>query len=220
MSFPEWRIQPDAVFLASPVIPVIVINEMSDAIPLAEAVFAGGIQTLEVTLRTTVALDAIRLLTKTFPESLIGVGTVINSRQLDDAIDAGAKFAITPGQTQSLLVAGRKASIPLIPGIASISELMDGLEAGYNHFKFFPAVVAGGIQMLRAIHGPFPQAMFCPTGGINAENYWDYLKLPNVSCVGGSWIVPDQAIRKRDWALITHLCKSIQKKVIKEEITV
>ena len=211
MSFPDWSLSPATVFSASPVIPVIVIKNLAHAIPLAKALLAGGINVLEVTLRTPAALDAIQLLTRTFPEALIGVGTVTTPEQLQQAIDVGAKFAISPGQTNALLKAGRESSIPLIPGIASVSELMEGLSLGYTHFKFFPAAAAGGVPMLRAIYGPFPQTRFCPTGGINEKNYSDYLALPNVSCVGGSWIVPDEAINKGNWALISTLSKSVQK---------
>ena len=169
MSFPDWSLQPATVFSASPVIPVIVIKNLAHTIPLATALLAGGINVLEVTLRTAVALDAVKLLTRTFPDALIGVGTVTTSDQLKQAIDVGAKFAISPGLTNDLLKAGREGSIPLIPGIASVSELMEGLNSGYTHFKFFPAAVAGGVPMLKAIYGPFPQARFCPTGGINEE---------------------------------------------------
>ncbi|MCL9683295.1 bifunctional 4-hydroxy-2-oxoglutarate aldolase/2-dehydro-3-deoxy-phosphogluconate aldolase [Legionella maioricensis] len=211
MSFPDWSLSPATVFSASPVIPVIVIKDLAHAVPLAKALLAGGINVLEVTLRTAAALDAIQLLTRTFPEALIGVGTVTTPEQLQQAIDVGAKFAISPGQTHALLKAGCESGIPLIPGIASVSELMEGLSLGYTHFKFFPAAAAGGVAMLRAIYGPFPQARFCPTGGINEKNYSDYLALPNVACVGGSWIVPDEAINKENWALVSALSKSVQK---------
>jgi 2-dehydro-3-deoxyphosphogluconate aldolase/(4S)-4-hydroxy-2-oxoglutarate aldolase len=206
MSFYNWLVQPEKVFSSSPLMPVLQIKEIQQAIPLATALFSGGIHALEVTLRTEIALEVVRLLTTTFPDAMIGVGTVTTPDQLKQAIDAGAKFAFSPGQTQALLLAGTKASIPFIPGIASISELMEGLVLGYTHFKFFPAVAAGGIPMLKAIYGPFPQARFCPTGGINETNFSDYLALPNVSCIGGSWIVPEEAIKKGNWALITDLC--------------
>ncbi|KTD65858.1 bifunctional 4-hydroxy-2-oxoglutarate aldolase/2-dehydro-3-deoxy-phosphogluconate aldolase [Legionella shakespearei] len=209
MSFPDWAVQPAKIFNASPVIPVIVINDLEQAIPLASALFAGGIQVLEITLRTPVAVQAIQLLTDRFPDALIGAGTVTNPNQLGQVIEAGARFAISPGQTHALLMAGREASIPLIPGVSSVSELMSGLDCGYTHFKFFPATAAGGIPMLRAIAGPFPDVRFCPTGGINATNYKEYLTLPNVSCVGGSWIVPEQAVTNGDWSLITELCLSV-----------
>ncbi|MCL5272343.1 MAG: bifunctional 4-hydroxy-2-oxoglutarate aldolase/2-dehydro-3-deoxy-phosphogluconate aldolase [Gammaproteobacteria bacterium] len=209
MLFPDWQLQPDRVFSASKVVPVIVIRDLKQAIPLAAALIAGGIRVLEVTLRTPIALDVIKLLNRTFPDALIGAGTVINPKQLQQVIDAGAQFAISPGLTRSLLIAGRSSSIPLIPGVASVSELMEGLEVGYTHFKFFPAAVIGGIPMLRAINGPFPDVCFCPTGGVNEQNFRDYLALPNVSCVGGSWIVPDEAIKNNDWSLITELSSSV-----------
>ncbi|RUR18069.1 bifunctional 4-hydroxy-2-oxoglutarate aldolase/2-dehydro-3-deoxy-phosphogluconate aldolase [Legionella sp. km535] len=210
MSFPDG-LTAEYVFSASPVIPVIVIRDLNKAIPLASALFAGGVKVLEVTLRTPVALDAIQLLTQTFPDALIGAGTVISPEHLDRVAQAGAQFAISPGQTNSLLLAGQKSRIPLIPGIASVSELMAGLEFGYSHFKLFPAAAVGGIQLLRALSGPFPDVRFCPTGGITEENYRDYLALPNVSCVGGSWIVPEQAIKNNEWSLITELCLSMGK---------
>lgn len=209
MSFPDWAVQPAKIFSASPVIPVIVIKDLEQAIPLASALFAGGINVLEITLRTPVALEAIQLLTRHFPDALIGAGTVTNPNQLQQVIDAGARFAISPGQTNALLMAGRDVTIPLIPGIASVSELMMGLDSGYSHFKFFPAAAAGGIAMLRSIAGPFPDVRFCPTGGINETNYNEYLALPNVTCVGGSWIVPEQAVNNSDWSLITELCLSV-----------
>lgn len=206
MSFSNWAVQADTVFCSSPIMPVIQIKDLEHAIPLATALFAGGINALEVTLRTPVALEAVRLLTETFPEALIGVGTIITPAQLEQSIEVGAKFAFSPGSTQELLKAGRDASIPLIPGVTSISEMMTGFVLGYTHFKFFPAVAAGGIPMLRAFYGPFPHVRFCVTGGINESNFSDYLALPNVSCVGGSWIVPEEALKKNDWPLITELC--------------
>lgn len=213
MTFPNWIIQADEVFRSSPVIPVVVIKKLEHALPLADALFAGGIHAVEIVLRTSVALDALQLLTKSFPDALIGVGTISTPEQLKQATEAGAKFALSPGITKALLEAGCHSHIPLIPGISSISELMEGLSLGYTHFKFFPAVVAGGINMLKAIYGPFPQAKFCPTGGINENNFAEYLMLPNVSCVGGSWIVPEEAIKNENWSLITDLCLSLRQKV-------
>ncbi len=209
MSLINWSLQPSVVFSASPVIPVIVIKELEQAIPLATALLTGGINVLEITLRTSVALETIQILTTTFPDALIGAGTVTTPMQLQQAIDAGAKFAISPGQTHTLLMAGCDGRIPLIPGISSVSELMEGLNLGYTHFKFFPAAATGGVAMLKAIYGPFPQARFCPTGGISEENYTEYLALPNVCCVGGSWIVPDGAIAKGNWPLIANLAQSV-----------
>ncbi|QMT61305.1 bifunctional 4-hydroxy-2-oxoglutarate aldolase/2-dehydro-3-deoxy-phosphogluconate aldolase [Legionella sp. PC997] len=213
MSFPNWLVRPEIIFSTSPVIPVVVIKEIEDALPLATALFAGGIHIIEVALRTPVALEAVELLLKTFPEALIGVGTVTTPEQLKHVADMGAKFALSPGKTQALLTAGCSSNIPLIPGVSSVSELMEGLFLGYTHFKFFPATAAGGANMLQAMHGPFPQAKFCPTGGINEKNFSDYLALPNVSCVGGSWIVPEEAIKKGDWALITDLSLSARHSV-------
>jgi len=212
MPSPNWNLHSESVLNASPVMPVIVIKDLEHAIPIATALFAGGIQVLEVTLRTPVALRAVTLLTQTFPQALIGVGTVTTPTQLAAAISAGAKFAISPGQTQALLNAGLNVPIPFIPGVSSVSELMEGLALGYTHFKFFPAEAVGGIAMLRSIYGPFPQARFCPTGGINEENYADYLALPNVSCVGGSWLVPDKIVSQKNWSLITDLSLALSTK--------
>lgn len=208
MSFSNWLVPADTVFCSSPVIPVIQIKEIEQAIPLATALFAGGVNALEITLRTPIALEAVRLLVQTFPEALIGVGTIVTPEHLEQAVEMGAKFAFSPGSTQDLLRAGLNSNIPFIPGVTSVSELMEGLALGYTHFKFFPAVTAGGIPMLRSFYGPFPQARFCATGGINESNFADFLALPNVTCVGGSWIVPDEAIKKNDWSLITELCFS------------
>lgn len=209
MSFPNWSTQPELVFSKSPIMPVIVIKELGQAIPLAQALIDGGVPILEVTLRTPIALEAVSLLTKTFPEAFIGVGTVTTPQHLVQAVDAGAQFALSPGCTQELLEAGVKSRIPFIPGIATVSELMQGLALGYTHFKFFPAAASGGTSFLKAVHSPFPQARFCPTGGINALNASEYLALPNVSCVGGSWVVPEEAIARGNWSLIKQLCLSV-----------
>ncbi|MDP5143480.1 bifunctional 4-hydroxy-2-oxoglutarate aldolase/2-dehydro-3-deoxy-phosphogluconate aldolase [Rheinheimera baltica] len=208
MAFENWQLQPGTLFDQGPVVPVIVIKDLADAVPMAKALLAGGIKVLEVTLRTPAALDAIRLLAKEVPEAIVGAGTVTTAVQLQQVIDAGAKFAISPGLTRELLQAGKDAIIPLIPGIASISELMEGTGLGYSHFKFFPAEAAGGVKTLKSIYGPFADIRFCPTGGINEKNFKDYLALPNVKCVGGSWIVPDDAVANKDWSRITELCKA------------
>lgn len=206
MSFQNWQLQPDTLFAQGPVVPVIVIKDLATAVPLAKALLAGGIKVLEVTLRTPVALEAIELLANEVPDAIVGAGTVTTAEQLQKVIAAGAKFAISPGLTRELLAAGKEAPIPLIPGIASISELMEGTGLGYTHFKFFPAEAAGGVKTLKSIHGPFSDIRFCPTGGINEKNFLEYLALPNVRCVGGSWIVPDDAIVQGDWQRITDLC--------------
>jgi 2-dehydro-3-deoxyphosphogluconate aldolase/(4S)-4-hydroxy-2-oxoglutarate aldolase len=205
MAFTNWQLQPSVLFAMGPVVPVIVIKDLADAVPMAKALLAGGIKVLEVTLRTPVALDAIKLIAEQLPEAVVGAGTVTTPEQLGLAAAAGAKFAISPGLTRELLQAGKEANIPLIPGIASISELMEGTAFGYTHFKFFPAEAAGGVKTLKSIHGPFADIRFCPTGGINEQNFRDYLALPNVSCVGGSWIVPDSAVANKDWHKITEL---------------
>lgn len=192
----------------SPVVPVIVIDDLADALPMAKALLAGGVDVLEVTLRTPAALDAIKLLSDELPDALVGAGTVTNPEQLEQVRAAGAKFAISPGITDALLQAGQVSDIPLIPGISTVSELMHAIDFGYSHLKFFPAEAAGGVAMLKAISGPFPQIRFCPTGGISLHNYRDYLALPNVLCVGGSWLVPKDAVQEGNWQKITQITAS------------
>ncbi|MDP1604616.1 MAG: bifunctional 4-hydroxy-2-oxoglutarate aldolase/2-dehydro-3-deoxy-phosphogluconate aldolase [Legionella sp.] len=208
MAFVNRSLEPATLFSLTPVIPVIVINSLAEARPLAEAILAGGVNVLEVTLRTPIALEAIHLLRQQLPEVFVGAGTVTNSHQLQQCVDAGAEFALSPGLTRELLEAGKAASIPFIPGVSSISELMEGVGLGYNHFKLFPAEVVGGVNLLKAIYGPFKDAHFCPTGGINARNFVDYLSLPNVNCVGGSWIVAEPLIKEGNWLEITSRCLS------------
>jgi 2-dehydro-3-deoxyphosphogluconate aldolase/(4S)-4-hydroxy-2-oxoglutarate aldolase len=197
----------EQVMTASPVVPVIVIERVEDAVPLARALVAGGLKVLEVTLRTSAALDSIRAINAEIDDAILGVGTVTNAGQLQASVEAGAKFAISPGLTAGLLEAKNDFDIPLLPGIATISEMMLGIEAGLKHFKFFPASAAGGAAMLKAFAGPFPDIRFCPTGGINEKNFLEYLALPNVPCVGGSWVAPANAVKERDWATITRLSK-------------
>jgi 2-dehydro-3-deoxyphosphogluconate aldolase/(4S)-4-hydroxy-2-oxoglutarate aldolase len=208
MAFENWQLQPATLFSQGPVVPVIVINDLAYAVPMAKALVAGGLRVLEVTLRTPVAIDAIRLLSQEVPDAIVGAGTVTNAEQLQQCIEAGAQFAISPGMTRELLQAGKDSTIPLIPGIASISELMEGLALGYTHFKFFPAEAAGGVKTLKSIHGPFSEVRFCPTGGINETNFLEYLALPNVQCVGGSWVLPADAIAAGNWNEITRLCQT------------
>lgn len=193
------------VLSAGPVVPVLVVSDVAAAIPLAKALIAGGIKVLEVTLRTPQALDVIKAIADHVPEAIIGAGTVTTPEMLQQVIAAGGQFAISPGLTEQLLQAGNDASIPLIPGIASVSELMTGLDAGYDTFKFFPAEASGGVKALKSIVGPFPHVTFCPTGGITPAIYNDYLAIPNVRCVGGSWMVPSDAIASGDWEKITEL---------------
>ena len=201
----QWKIPALEILEAGPVVPVMVIHELAHAVPLARALLAGGVRVLEIVLRTPVALDAIRAIACQVPEAITGAGTVVYGRDLQAVTEAGALFAISPGLTPGLLDAGMEGPIALIPGIATISELMLGMDKGYQQFKFFPAEAAGGIEMLKAIGGPFPQVTFCPTGGISAANYRDYLALKNVACVGGSWIVATDLVAARNWDAITEL---------------
>lgn len=203
----NWLRSSADVFAQGPVVPVLVIKDVDYAVPLAKALIAGGIKVLEVTLRTPVAIDVIARIAKEVPEAVIGAGTVTNAEQLKAVTDAGAQFAISPGLTPDLLKAGMDGSIALIPGIASISELMMGLDHGYDHFKFFPAEASGGIKAIKSISGPFPDVTFCPTGGISPNNYLDYLALSNIKCVGGSWLAPEDAMASGNWQRITELAK-------------
>lgn len=204
----NWKVTSEQVFSQGPVVPVLVIKDVEHAVPLAKALIKGGIKVLEVTLRTEAALEVIKRIADEVPEAMIGAGTVTNEEQLKRVEAAGAKFAISPGLTTSLLEAGNRSSVSLIPGISSISELMKGLDLGYSHFKFFPAEASGGIKALKSIGGPFPDVTFCPTGGIGPNNYLDYLALPNVKCAGGSWLAPDDAVQAGDWERITELAKA------------
>jgi len=203
----NWEITSADVFSQGPVVPVLVIERLEDALPIARALMEGGIKVLEVTLRTQAALAVIETIAKEIPEAYIGAGTVTNREQLKAVTDAGAKFAISPGLTADLLVAGREGTIPLIPGISNISDLMKANDAGYDHLKFFPAEAAGGVKALKSIGGPFPNTVFCPTGGIGLNNYKEYLALANVRCVGGSWVAPNDAIENKQWHILTALAK-------------
>ena len=203
----NWKREPAEILSMSPVIPVMVIKKLEQAVPLARALVAGGVKVLEITLRTAVAVDAIAAISREVPDAVVGAGTVITPEELGAVAEAGAVFAISPGLTPELLEAANNGSIALIPGISTISELMTGLSRGYDHFKFFPAEAAGGIKMLKAIAGPFSKVTFCPTGGISPANYRDYLSLANVACVGGSWIVPDEAVERENWDRITALAR-------------
>jgi 2-dehydro-3-deoxyphosphogluconate aldolase/(4S)-4-hydroxy-2-oxoglutarate aldolase len=191
----------------SPVMPVVTLDDASVAADLAQALLRGGIRTIEVTLRTPVALRAIELIARSVPEIAVGAGTVLNVADLRAAERAGAVFAISPGSTPALLEAGAQSSIPYLPAVATASELMLGLSADYRCFKFFPAAVAGGVAGLKAFAGPFPDARFCPTGGISIDTAPSYLALRNVLCIGGSWLTPGEAVAARDWAKIESLAR-------------
>ncbi|MGZ9898311.1 bifunctional 4-hydroxy-2-oxoglutarate aldolase/2-dehydro-3-deoxy-phosphogluconate aldolase [Shewanella gaetbuli] len=207
MSENNWSLQPQDVFKRSPIVPVMVINKIEHAVPLAKALVAGGISVLEVTLRTPCALEAIAKIAKEVPEALVGAGTILNEQQLKQAVEAGSQFIITPGATVDLLKAAKAGNVPLIPGVASISEVMVGMELGYTHFKFFPAEASGGVNALKSFSGPLSGIRFCPTGGISPKSYKEYLALGNVDCIGGSWIAPTDAVDAEDWQTITQLCK-------------
>ncbi len=198
---------PEDVLRLSPVMPVVVIDDAANAVPLAGALLAGGVKTIEVTLRTPAALDAIRAITAEAPEMIVGAGTVLTAEDLTAAIEAGAKYALSPGGTPKLMKAARKAPIPFIPGVSTSSEIQRGLERGYSCFKLFPAEQLGGPSTLKALAGPFPNVRFCPTGSITAEKAPSYLALSNVLCVGGSWIAPADKIKAGDWAAIEAAAK-------------
>ena len=195
----------DAILLRAPVVPVLSIESLDDAVPLARALADAGLPVLEVTLRTDVARAAIERIARDVPQAIVGAGTVLRPGDLASVISAGAQFAIAPGSTDALYAAAADAAIPFIPAIATASELMRGLDAGHARFKFFPAESAGGLGALRSFAGPFPQAKFCPTGGIDAAKAPAYLALSNVLTVGGSWMVPKDALASRDWAAIAKL---------------
>jgi len=203
----HWQKEPEEILRQGPVVPVMVIHKLEQAVPLAKALMAGGIRVLEITLRTPVAVEAIRAISQDVPGAIVGAGTVVRPEELTVVAKAGAVFAISPGLTVELLQAANQGTIPLIPGISTVSELMTGMALDYTHFKFFPAEAAGGVKMLKAISGPFPQITFCPTGGITLDNYLNYLALGNVACIGGSWIAPQGAMDQGDWAKITVLSK-------------
>src|ERR1700722_730167 len=189
----------------SPVMPVVTFTDASVAVDVARALVRGGIQVIEVTLRTPVALQAIAAIARSVPEITIGAGTVCSVSDLKAVAEAGAAFAISPGATPTLLSAGASGPIPYLPAIATASELMAGLAAGYRHFKFFPAGAAGGVAMLNCLGGPFPDARFCPTGGITQDTVKSYLDLPKGVCAGASWLTPAAARTKKDWVLIESL---------------
>lgn len=192
------------VMTTSPVMPVMVINNLDQAVPLARALVEGGLKVLEITLRTPVALDAIRRIKAEVPGAIVGAGTIINVQTLHNAIDAGAEFIVSPGVTDTLLDAALETSVPLLPGVITPSEVMRLMDRGITAMKFFPAEAAGGIPMLKSIGGPLPQITFCPTGGVNPKNAPEYLALSNVACVGGSWMAPADLVDAGNWAEITR----------------
>lgn len=191
-----------------PVIPVIVLHRVEHAVPLARALVEGGVRVLEVTLRTPVALACIEAIAKAVPEAIVGAGTLRVPADAKAARDAGSRFAVSPGYTAEMGAACRAAQLPLLPGVATSSEIMAAMADGLSFLKFFPATQAGGIPMLKAFAGPFPDIVFCPTGGITAATAPEFLALPNVKVCGGSWLTPDDAVKAGDWARITALAKA------------
>jgi 2-dehydro-3-deoxyphosphogluconate aldolase / (4S)-4-hydroxy-2-oxoglutarate aldolase len=201
------RLTPMQVMTDAPVIPVIVLTEASHAVPLARALVAAGIRMLEVTLRTPVALACIEFIAREVPEAVVGAGTVRSAADAQAAAMAGARFAVSPGYSHAVGKACRDLELPLLPGVATASEIMAAQEDGYTALKFFPAMQAGGLVMLRAWQGPFGEVKFCPTGGITAANAPEFLALANVVCVGGSWLTPAETLAQRDWVRITQLAR-------------
>ncbi len=191
-----------------PVIPVIVIQRLEDAVPLAQALVAGGVRVLEVTLRTGVALAAIEAIARAVPQAIVGAGTIRSAADARAAKDAGSLFGVSPGYTAAVGAACRAAGLPLLPGVATASEVMAAQADGLTFLKFFPATAAGGIPMLKALAGPFPDMLFCPTGGITPETAPQFLALPNVAVCGGSWLTPQDAVVAGDWARITQLARA------------
>lgn len=195
------------VLQISPIVPVVVIENIKDAVPLAQSLVEGGIHIIEVTLRSSCALEAIELIAKNVPKMRVGAGTILNPTQLEQAQNRGAEFLISPGLTIKLLEHAKKKDMPLIPGVSSSSEVMQALELGYSALKFFPAEYCGGVKLLNAFNGPFKGVKFCPTGGISIDNMRSYLNLENVLCVGGSWLTPKNLIQNKEWDKITEICK-------------
>ena len=200
-----------ALFEQATIIPVLTIERLEDAVPLAKALVAGGVHVLEVTLRTPVAIESAKAIMADVPEAIVGIGTILNADDLAQAEAIGARFGISPGATPDLLKAAAASALPFAPGIATASELMLGLSRGFNLVKFFPAEQSGGIKALRALAGPFPDVRFCPTGGIAEANAVSWLGEPNVVAVGGSWLCPAADIRSGNWAGITAICNRTMK---------
>ena len=200
-----------ALFEQATIIPVLTIERLEDAVPLARALVAGGVRTLEITLRTPVAIESAKAIMAHVPEAVVGIGTILNADDLARAEGIGARFGISPGATPDLLKAAAASALPFAPGIATASELMLALSHGFNLVKFFPAEQSGGIKALRALAGPFPDVRFCPTGGIGEANAASWLAEPNVVAVGGSWLCPAADVRSGNWAGITAICNRTMK---------
>lgn len=198
---------PSSVLDLATVMPVVVLDDADDAVPLARALVDGGLPAVEVTLRTEAAPEAVARIAAEVPEAVVGAGTVLTAQDVATCVDAGARFLVSPGWTVSLLHAMRESALPFLPGVSTVSEVLALLEQGVSEMKFFPAEAAGGVGYLRAMASPLPRARFCPTGGVSAASAPDYLALPNVACVGGSWMLPEDAIAARDWDRVARLAR-------------
>lgn len=195
------------------VMPVVVVDRVEDAVPITNALKAGGIKAVEITLRTPAALDAIRAIKAECEGILVGVGTVINHQNLKDIAEIGVDFAVSPGYTPTLLKQAQDLGVEMLPGVTSPSEVMLGMELGLSCFKLFPAVAVGGLPLLKSIGGPLPQVSFCPTGGLTIDTFTDFLALPNVACVGGTWLVPADAVASKNWQAITDIAAATTAKI-------
>lgn len=202
----------DTLLDVVPVIPVVVVNDAADAVPIARALVEGGLPVIELTLRTPAALEAIQRIADEVPDILVGAGTIVDAAQAAQAAARGAQFLVSPGCTPSLREAMRDTGLPHLPGVATVSEVLELLEHGYTELKFFPAEPAGGAAYLRALQSPIPAARFCPTGGITPANMTDYLASPNVGCVGGSWLTPADVIARRDWDTVAALARDARER--------
>ncbi len=197
-----------------PVLPVVVILDVELAVPLARALAAGGLPAIEITLRSPVALEACRRIVNEVPEVVVGVGTVREPVQVTQARDAGARFLVSPGSTPALLDAFQAGDLPFLPGVSTVSEMMTVAERGITEMKLFPAEASGGAALLKAVHGPLPDLRFCPTGGIRPETAGTYLRLPNVGCVGGSWLTPAEILDQRQWQAVASLARAALRNVL------
>lgn len=195
------------------VMPVIVLDAVDQAVPVAEALYEGGIKAVEITLRTPVALECIKAIKKSCPQLIVGAGTLVNTENVAQVADAGVDFAVSPGMTEALVKASQKLGVKLLPGVATCSEILAGMEYGLSCFKLFPATAVGGLSLLKSISGPLPQVTFCPTGGLTIDDFDQYLALANVACVGGSWLVPKAAVAAKDWSAITEIARKTTAKL-------
>ena len=195
------------------VMPVIVLDAVEDAVPVAQALQKGGITSVEITLRTPVALDCIKAVKDACPDIIVGVGTIVSELNIEQVAAIGVDFAVSPGMTEALVKKAQDCGVNLLPGVATCSEVIQGLELGLSCFKLFPATAVGGIPLLKSINGPLPQATFCPTGGLTINDFTDFLALPNVACVGGSWLVPKALVAAKDWQGITDIAKKTMAKI-------